>query len=380
MFNPLSKPRYLPILKWKLGEAQALGDARVQIREDLQPILVMPPSGGYDHELGRVPDPIEHIRLFGHRLHENWGKRIAFVDAQHLDDQKHKQGLSDHPLTELLERARLAGALACPVTGISRSAEYQAAVRRFGRRQAPLPISVRVDASDLESRSFASDLTKLLSDVSVEASQVALILDFGPLDLADFHGFGELLIERVNELPLLHAWGTVSVALTSFPEQIALKPDQWGLYPRTDWTLYQHLFANSDRLLRLPVFSDYAVEYPAYSEVTRVSPSAHLRYSTDEGYLIVKGKNTRKPNGYEAIFPVAEALVARPEYKGAAFSGGDAVISRLAQRRGGPGNASTWRRAATEHHLTLVVQSLKTLVGLPVEEATEPPASQPSFL
>src|ERR1700751_5083992 len=110
----------LAVLKWKQGERIALsthrrGPSRLHILFD------MPPAGEFNHERGRPLTPTEHIRLFGRRLHEVWGKRVAFVDAGSIDDQTHHEGVARHPLTELLERARLAGATACPAISLSHS-------------------------------------------------------------------------------------------------------------------------------------------------------------------------------------------------------------------------------------------------------------------
>src|SRR5262245_22642613 len=108
---------HLSILKWKQGESTAVGTANGD-RSRLIPLFEMPPAGNFDHERRRFLSPTEHIRLFGPRLRERWGQRPAFVDALMVDDEMHRKGLARHPLTELLERARLAKALAFPVTSL----------------------------------------------------------------------------------------------------------------------------------------------------------------------------------------------------------------------------------------------------------------------
>lgn len=381
MFPDFSGVNYLPVLKWKQGEYTAVKTIRHNAKKRLLPLFVVPASGGYDHETGRILSPIEHLRLFGPRLGNSWGKRPAFVDGVHIDDQKHKEGLRQHPLTELLERARLAGAIACPVTAIGRSREYQQAVARFVRSHAPLPICIRVDAAaHLESATLAEDLGALLTLVDVQPSRCALTIDFGAnVALSDPEAFASVLIEWLNRLPWLHDWLLLSVALTSFPEKIALAAGQSQIYPRSDWTVFQHLCLMRERLLRLPVFGDYAVDYPRYAPSRPgVMPTAMLRYSLPNGYLIHKGTSTRKPYGFEAIYPVAAALVSCPEFMGASYSRGDAFLDKLGHQLTGTGNASTWRWAATDHHLETVDGGLRSLLGLPHEEPEpiEPPDNQ----
>src|SRR3546814_1746863 len=64
----------------------------------------------------------------------------------------------DHPLTVLLERARLPkGNVFCaPSTGLERSTRYQNAVQRFAERHTGFPLGLRVDLSATESSGFRS--------------------------------------------------------------------------------------------------------------------------------------------------------------------------------------------------------------------------------
>ena len=101
--EPFRHTDFLAILKWKQGERAALttfrpGPTRLHVLFD------MPPAGDFDHEKQRPLTPTEHIKMFGRRLRDAWGTRVAFVDASCIDDELHKEGLTRHPLTELLER------------------------------------------------------------------------------------------------------------------------------------------------------------------------------------------------------------------------------------------------------------------------------------
>src|SRR3546814_4731939 len=76
----------------------------------------------------------------------------------------------DHPLTVLLERARLPkGNVFCaPSTGLERSTRYQNAVQRFAERHTGFPLGLRVDLSATESSGFRSDLSTLVRRRSEE--------------------------------------------------------------------------------------------------------------------------------------------------------------------------------------------------------------------
>lgn len=364
--GPFRHTDFLAVLKWKQGERVALstfrpGPSQVHI------LFEMPPAGDYDHEKQRPLTPTEHIKLFGRRLRESWGTRVAFVDAGSIDDDLHKEGLARHPLTELLERAKLAGALACPAISLSHSESYRKAVRRFVEWNSELPVCVRIEAANLDSPTFNNDLMAMLSDIACKPARCFLVLDFKGMDAPTgeaFHEFVELLADKIADLPYLHNWIGLAIALSSFPTTIKLKPGDIKEYSRTDLALYEKLISNPKGLLRTPMFGDYGLDTSPVQKPQRRTPSAHLRYSTPTTYAVAKGTTVKKPHGYEAIFPVAELLAAQIYFAGPAYSEGDAYIAGLQNRTATKGNAAKWRWASTDHHLTCNSEAIAKLYGL----------------
>src|SRR3546814_1511324 len=101
----------------------------------------MPPPGSFDHDSGKILTPTEHIKGFGSAFERVWGGRFAFVDATMMDSDEYYTACDgDHPLTVLLERARLPkGNVFCaPSTGLERSTRSQNAVQRFAERHTGL--------------------------------------------------------------------------------------------------------------------------------------------------------------------------------------------------------------------------------------------------
>lgn len=363
---------YAPILKGKFGEYRALSTVNRPNR--ILPLIDLPPSGGFDHEAGRILGPTEHIRSFGARIARYCGKRPIFVDAVLIDDELHRQNLSNHPLTELLERARLEGAVACPVTAIGRTAEYQRAVGRFLGRQPHLAVCLRVMARQLESDSIRDSIRALLNELKCEASRAVLLVDLGARHASKPNELADVLIDRLNELPFLHDWVNLVVALTSLPEKIFLRNGETRAYERTDWETYRLLIESKENLLRTPIFGDYAVDAAPHQKKSRAIPVAHFRYTGDNHYVVVKGQSV-KLAGYDAIFPVADRLVEHREFKGKHFSSGDNFIDQLVHRQIGSGTASTWRWATTDHHLTFVVKRIASLLGIEDTDVAVPGAS-----
>jgi hypothetical protein len=220
--EPYRHTDFLAILKWKQGERSALttfrsGPSRLHVLFD------MPPAGDFDHEKGRPLTPTEHIKMFGRRLRACWGNQIAFVDAACIDDELYRTGFTRHPLTELLERARLAGARACPVVSLSHSDDYRRAVQRFIEWNADFPICVRVEPVHLDSPTFQVDLKKMLSELRCEPSRCFLVLDFKALTMPEdelLEEFVGMLADQISDFPFVHSWMGFAIALSSFPRVI----------------------------------------------------------------------------------------------------------------------------------------------------------------
>jgi hypothetical protein len=85
-----------------------------------------------------------------------------------------------------------------------------------------------------------------------------------------------------------------------------------------------------------------------------------LRYTTDEDWLVFKERNVIR-HGFDQFNSICRTLVGRREFKGAGYSAGDTAISACAVPGSSSGNAMTWRRIGTNHHLTLVVDQLASL-------------------
>lgn len=379
--GPFRHSDYLAVLKWKQGERNALPTHRPGLTR-LHVLFDIPPAGDFDHEQQRKLTPTEHIKMFGKRLHDAWGNRIAFIDAGMVDDELHKEGLTRHPLTELIERARLAGAKACPCISMTHSVEYRLAVQRFVMWNPELPICIRVGATQLDTPDFQKKLLALLQELKCEASRCFLVLDFKALDTPTEEAvdpFVDTLVDFIAGLPLIHSWLGFAVVMSSFPITNKLKPGQVGTYPRTDLMAYRKLISNPRELLRTPMFGDYGLDTSPMQTPGRRTPSAHLRYSTPNSYAVAKGTTVKKPHGYDAIYLVADLLTSQPFFMGAGYSLGDRFIMSLQGRAKAKGNAAKWRWASTDHHLTgnlEIVARLYNLEEAPATHAIEPEYKQ----
>jgi hypothetical protein len=368
---------YMPQSKWKSGERRAFATSAAARSGRVAPIFKITPAGSFDPEEQRVLSTTEYLKRFGRQLADACGRRIAFIDAELIDDERHREALDVHPLTELLERSRLEGANAGPLYSRSSSKEYLQAVRRFLSRDINGLSCLRLGLQELETISDAHDLVETVLGVGGSPSSTVILIDGGPLVIDNPDDLAHLLAGQMARLIRRGTWLRVFWSATTYPQKLKLKPGMLGRYPRRDWELYEAIMRLRDEFPVIPMFSDYMLEYPANYEPVRVAPTAKLSYSNETEYIHARGRSTRHEGKYRNIFPVAAQLAATPDFKGPGYSLGNSYISRLAAGEGKTGNASMWRWCSTDHHIALVNQQLTAALGLAVAvEDTTPEVKQ----
>lgn len=354
---------YMPQAKWKSGERRAFRTAAAQA-DRIVPAFKIMPAGSFDPDEQRVLTPTEYLGRFGHQLAESRGRRLAFIDGELIDDDRHRRAVDVHPLTELLERARISGANAAPIFSRGSSVDYLEAVRRFVQRDSSSIACFRVALQELEDISTASELVEHVLELGGAPGRTVLLIDGGPLAIDDPDDLAHLLAVQMGRLITRDTWLRVFWSATSFPDKPKMKPGTLARFQRSDWKLYEAIIRISAEFPVVPMFSDYMLEFPSDYKPIQVSPTAKLLYSSESEYIYAKGRSTRVEGKYSNIFPVAAQLAAISDMKDADYSSGDAYIHRLSGGSGKTGNASMWRWCATDHHLALVDEQLARAFGI----------------
>lgn len=356
----------MPQAKWKVGERRAFRTAAAQ-SDRLVPAFKIMPAGSFDSDEQRVLSPTEYLKSFGHRLAESRGRRLSFIDAELVDDDRHRRSVDAHPLTELLERSRIFGANAAPIFSRSSSPEYLQAVQRHLQRDGAAVSCFRIGLQELEDVASASELAGYVLSLGGVTKQTVLLVDGGPLQINDPDDLAHLLVIQLGRLVARNTWLRVFWSSTSFPDKPKLRPGSVARFPRSDWKVYESILRLKDEFSVVPMFSDYMLEFPAHYKPVQVSPTAKLMYSSEEEYIYCKGLSTKVADKYANIFPVAAQLAAISEMRESNYSSGDSYIHRLSEGSGKTGNASMWKWCSADHHLTLVDEQLTRAFGIPRE-------------
>jgi Beta protein len=352
---------YVPILKGRLGEFSALGTLSSSCVADITPLIEVPPVP-WDFE-NEVPAKSldAHLVPIGENCQKYWGtSRPMFVDLAWISEQATASGI--HPLRQVLDDLRTRTVEAIPVAGISRGERYLAAAAE-AISEDQQGACIRLDLDDLRGLAILDNaLTTTCEKLGVAREEVDLILDFAAYDAAQAPAIEMAASMALTSLPTPKAWRSLTMAGGAFPLNLSSFQGEARI-PRADLDVWRGLAINrAQELPRRPAFADYAVQHPEPEEVDPrlMKMSAAVRYATSSEWLILKKKNVRD-HGFEQFHEIAADLIGRSEFRGAAFSAGDAAIHACASETSGPGNATTWRKIATNHHIETVVDQIANL-------------------
>lgn len=351
---------YVPVLKGKEGEFAALEVLAADIRKRIMPLIEVP-GIPYDYANDRPARSLDaHVASIGERLRRCWPDAPLYLDLPRLGDD---EVLADGrvALAGVLNDCAEAGVSAVPVVSRSSSQAYLVAAEGHCA-SAGLGLCVRLSVDDFEEEVDTDvEVTRILEGVSrVSLDRIDLLIDLE--DLGTDTGRAALIARSVfGMIPRRDDWRRVVLAAASFPEDLSdVDAATVSTLPRREWELWSLLQRRPSLLPRRDlIFCDYAIAHPVPKELDprTMRMSASIRYTTLDSWLVTKGRNVRQ-YGFEQYFDLCRALVDRPEYSGDNFSWGDAYIAKCAERESGPGNATTWRKVGTNHHLTLVARQI----------------------
>jgi hypothetical protein len=354
---------YVPVLKWRQGEYQALWRLSEELKSQVVPLIeVTPPD--FDFEQWKPKKTVsEHLEKFAERFNQKWGGRPALIDFRLLDPAARMAG-DAHPLSWILEQVREYGASLIPVTGFERDSAYQSAVRSASNLDGH-GAALRCSLEDSADSQFIQNVEALADTLGLDVRDVDIVVDLKSPNFEPLDGLAKLLSNVLSASPAFHAARSLTVIATAFPPSMSMVTGPAQLISRREWLLYKALMTQLNPGLRRPSFGDYAIASPELpkGDMRLLKPAATVRYAVDDGWIIAKGSNVRD-NGYEQYRACCKTVTESPLYLGAGFSEGSEYIENCRAGVVTTGNLSTWRWVGTNHHMTKVVHDLASFHAL----------------
>lgn len=365
MFN---SKHYVPILRWKAAEREALELMRPDSRKVLTPLieLVMPQPKSQGKSLADQLD--ESIALFQESqpkivedILKSWGQDPVFIDLHLIDGSIRASSLGG-----ILEAGREKDIFMIPVINIVPVVDFDSDAKTrevaiaFGK-VSKHGICLRLSRADLGSNTLAASIEAFVKVSGFGKNDIDLIVDLQlcvetPTQVA----------EQINKIPDLNAWRTFTLAGGAFPPDLTqfTTPNLYRI-PRADWDSWSQIKSS---LTREPAFGDYTIQHPIYRDPIRgANPSASIRYATQSEWIIMRGMGLRsaKSNGHAQYPANANLLINTDEFKsfGEDFSGGDQYIAKIGKDVNSKetGNPKTWLRAGINHHMSCVAAQVSKL-------------------
>ncbi len=346
-------PRYVPILKGRAGEIEALRLVQLRTRKAMTPLIEVTPrdENEDDNTVARLCSQAvsKLAKVYGHPL---------MLDGGHFDldrDLEHGQGV----VGLLAALARKAGLVTQPVLRLEdpvRARQEAGAAHAQDHRG----LTIRLIGDDLDEDPDDLDdaLQSLLDDAGVTRAEADLLLDAGPVEGdVSVKGIARLIVSLLRDLPSVRDWRSVIVASGAFPVDLStFTPGTIGERPRWDAQLFDQV--RRRRIPRQPDFGDYAVAHPSLSLGPAFAPPPQLRYTVADHWLVLKGRRNH-PLGHLQFHDICRSIAAHAEFAGTPVGAADRRIA--GGSREGPGNGTTWRQVSTTHHLDYVTLRLTTL-------------------
>lgn len=347
---------YVPCLRWKMGEYQALLQLSSRARQRIMPLIEIPEIG-FDFETGKNSKTIdEHLSKFGKRLKVKWGRADCFVDMQHIDDSE-RMANGQIPSDFIFHDLRVKGIQATPVIGINANIEPQSEVYRTAKIDGQ-GFCLRVTLEQVVQPDFVDKVKRLLQMSNLSFGQFDFVLDLISPNFEPLDGFAGLLTTIIKNIPHRDRWRSFVLVGTSFPSSLTGVKSGLSILPRNEWRLYKllaRLLEESN--IRIPIFGDYVINNPEILTIDPriMKPKANIRYTIDDNWLIARGENV-KDYGLAQHQELCKLVVNSSKFNGSSFSNGDKYISDCANGTASTGNLTTWRQMGTNHHLEMAAQ------------------------
>jgi hypothetical protein len=351
----ITNATYVPVLRCKGAEKMALQKLSIPIRSSIVPLIEFVPKDFFEEAEQGAMIKVAKVLI------DNCGWNYPFI----IDPALLGHEVAAKCIRQIFAEAIRYNSDIGIVTGVSRPEVYQSAVEdvlRMGKSD----LVLRLSSFEFRQAGVASLIDQTLAQLGITRRRTHLILDFAYISASGIN-----FSTWFRNIPALAEWKSVTVLAGTFPKDLSeFKPNEEYQFERGEWISWCGL----DGMTNVPIaFGDYTVQHPFFEEREGkgLNFSASIRYTTRDGWLVLRGESVRNPDGpgYQQYLGEATLLCSKDQFSGKAFSWGDAFISEKGGNAIDTGGPKEWLTATINHHMTLVIAQMQDrLVPTPVVE------------
>ena len=359
----LTKDMYVPALRWRQGEYQALFRLTPAAKDRIVPYITIP-EVEFDFETRKPKKSVqEHVHPFAARFNDKWGQRPAWVGVH--------PGIADKPMSNgrdipayVFDTLRAFQANAIPAVPLDVAPRIITSVQTIVATDCR-GVAIAIRLENLMKADARLRIDGLAASLGAALDEVDLVVDLGAPNFEPYDIFAGALIVAMRRLGDLHAFRNFVVIGTAIPEtfkDVAKGADQ---LPRHDWLFYRVLLGRMPTGMRQPNYGDFTIVHPEFKalDMRMIKAAGKLVYTTPGAWEVRKGgafnNNRAQMHGHCA------SIVASGKFKGAGYSSGDDYIAKCAVREEGPSNQTRWKEVAINHHITYILNELATSADAP---------------
>ena len=362
--TPLDSGAYVPALRWRQAEYQALSRLDEAVKNRIVPFITIP-AIEFDFEAGTLKKTVhEHVHPFVARFQKKWGWRPAWVG---LDESivKGRMNDGDHVFDYVLNGLRSFGGLGIPAVPLSSDPDTRTAVSRAVSADG-YGVATVIQLEDLMQNDARARVLELVADVRGSPNETDIIVDMGAPEYEPYEVFADLLLAVLRNFGDLGAFRNFVLVGTAFPESMTAVAKGSGEIPRHDWLFYGVLTGKLSVEMRKPVYGDHTVVHPRFAatmDMRMARPAGKLVYTKSKAWGIRKGGAFLTDRGQ--MHGHCSVVVNDPEFefRGSSFSNGDEYIAGCAAGSLGPSTQTRWKEVGINHHMTTVVDDLAKLAA-----------------
>lgn len=345
---------YMPVLKWRQGEYQALMRLKPHVKDAILPLIIVPPVE-YDFEEERPKKTVqEHIEPFAKRYGSKWGQRTSLIDL-HESLEEAIMDSGSLVVTHIFDSLRSASLNGIPVVKVSHDNSYLNAIKSIISLDNK-GAAIRIKMHQLMSPGVDDNIRKIVTYLGLSYQDVDFIIDLElPKSFQPYIAFAKALSAAIKRISRVTNFRSFAIIGTSLNLSEIRRPG--GEPTRHEWIFYQQLEKELSGV-RKPIFGDYTIETPEFisQDMRLLNPAGKIVYTTENTWLVPKGGSFR--NDREQMIAHCKTIIDSGYYCGESYSAGDKRISDTFHEIEGTGNQGTWKEVGVSHHITLVVDLL----------------------
>lgn len=328
-------PKYVPIIKWKKGEQEALKELTDNIKDEIIPLIEITP----DFNETKLDSTLK-----------SWENQYFYYDVLpecYEDD--------DEIYFRILKK--LDSKYVIPVLELEDDLDIISSADHCSSNG----FALRITCDDADNDIITDSIDEISKTFDI--GNIDLILDMKEITNEKYIVVKSILSDINN----LQGFRNIILSSSSFPETLnGIERFELSTVNRDDWFFWKKCTDKLNPKFKINlVYSDYGIDIPKFvSFIPGMSPLFKIRYTYDDKFIILKGQTIKKGGlDKDSVSTLCNTLVSSEYFKGKDFSWGDNYIFEHSTNEAPSyGNLTTWIKVGANHHITFVINQLSTLL------------------